>query len=120
MATGKWHSMVVIRITRCFFVCFGVYSLGRGELGDSLGALRHGVLGQLSWKDEADSSLDLPGGDCGLLVVASQLSGLSGNFLEDVINEGVQDGHGLRADSSVWVHLHNLPCLSTNISVFRL
>ena len=29
-------------------------------LGDSLGALRHGVLGQLSRQKETDSSLDLP------------------------------------------------------------
>jgi len=85
---------------------FGLLCLGRGELGDSLGALRHGVLGQLSWEDEADSSLDLAGGHCGLLVVASQLGGLSGNLLEDVVDEGVQDGHGLGADSGVWVHLH--------------
>jgi len=63
------------------------------------------VLGQLSWEDEADGSLDLAGGHSGLLVVASQLGCLCGNLLEDVVDEGVQDGHGLGADSRVWVHL---------------
>ena len=38
--------------------------LGAGVLGDSLGSLRDGVLGQLSGKKKPDSSLDLPGGDC--------------------------------------------------------
>uniref|UniRef100_A0A3B3T6W0 Uncharacterized protein n=1 Tax=Paramormyrops kingsleyae TaxID=1676925 RepID=A0A3B3T6W0_9TELE len=37
--------------------------LGAGVLGDSLGALRHGVLGQLTGEQEAHGSLDLPGGD---------------------------------------------------------
>ena len=79
--------------------------LARGELGDSLGAFRHSVLGQLSWKDEPDSSLDLAGSHCGLLVVSGQLGSLRGNLVEDVIDEGVQNGHSLGADACVWVHL---------------
>ena len=79
--------------------------LGRGELGHSLGALGHGVLGQLARQDEAHSGLDLARGHCGLLVVAGQLGGLSGNLLKDVVDEGVQDGHGLGADTRVGVHL---------------
>ena len=43
----------------------------RGELGHSLGALGHGVLCELAGQDEAHCCLDLPGGHCGLLVVAS-------------------------------------------------
>ena len=43
--------------------------LGAGVLGDGLGALRHGVLGQLTREEEPDSGLDLPGGDGGPLVV---------------------------------------------------
>jgi len=97
--------LVVIRITRCFFCWFGVHRLCRGELGDGLGALRHSVLGQFSWEDEADSSLNLARSHCRLFVVASQLGGLSGNLLENIVDEGVQDGHGLGADSGVWVHL---------------
>ena len=79
--------------------------LCRGELGDSLGALRHSVLGQLSGKDEPHSCLDLARGHSGLLVVAGQLSGLSGDLLEDVRDEGVQDGDGTAGNSSVRVHL---------------
>ena len=37
--------------------------LGAGVLGDGLGALRHGVLGQLTRKQETDSCLDFSGGD---------------------------------------------------------
>ncbi len=40
--------------------CPGAGRLGGRELGDRLGALRHGVLGQLAWQDEAHRRLDLP------------------------------------------------------------
>uniref|UniRef100_A0A8R7UQR9 Uncharacterized protein n=1 Tax=Triticum urartu TaxID=4572 RepID=A0A8R7UQR9_TRIUA len=79
--------------------------LGGGELGDGLGALGDGVLGELAGEDEADGGLDLPGGDGGLLVVAGQLGGLAGELLEDVVDEGVHDGHGLGGDADVGVHL---------------
>ena len=65
------------------------------------------MLGKLSRKDESDSSLNLARGHCGLLVVASQLGSLRGDLVKDVIDEGVQDGHGLGADACVWVHLRN-------------
>jgi hypothetical protein len=57
---------------------------GRRVLGDGLGALRDGVLGQLTRQDETDRGLDLSRGDGGLLVVGSKLRGLSGNALEDI------------------------------------
>ena len=57
---------------------------GRGVLGDGLGTLRDGVLGQLTGEDETDRGLDLSGRDGGLLVVGGELGGLSGNALEDV------------------------------------
>ena len=47
--------------------------LGGGELGHGLGALRDGVLGELTGEDEADGSLDLARGKSGLLVDASEL-----------------------------------------------
>lgn len=53
-------------------------------LGDGLGALRNGVLGQLTGKDEADRGLDLSGRDGGLLVVGGKLGSLGGNALEDI------------------------------------
>jgi hypothetical protein len=95
---------------------------GRGVLGDSLGALRHGVLGQLTRKDQANRRLDFPRRDGGLLVVGSELRGLGGNTLEDVcaigqrcakcdvlrqptVDKRVQDGHGTVGDTSVGVDL---------------
>jgi hypothetical protein len=66
------------------------------------------MLGQLAGQDEAHSGLDLARGHCGLLVVAGQLGGLSGNFLEDVCDEGVQDGNGSGGDTSVRVDLQDV------------
>ena len=79
--------------------------LGAGVLGDSLGSLRDGVLGQLSGQEETDSSLDFSGGDGGPLVVVGKTAGLSSNALKDVIDKGVHDAHGLGADTGVGVHL---------------
>ena len=81
------------------------YSLGGSELGNGLGALGDGVLGELAGEDEADGGLDLPGGDGGLLVVAGELGGLGGELLEDVVDEGVHDGHGLGGDADIGVDL---------------
>ena len=39
--------------------------LGAGVLGDGLGALGHGVLGELPGQHQAHGGLDLPGGDRG-------------------------------------------------------
>ena len=63
------------------------------------------MLGQLAGQDEADSSLDLPAGHCRLLAVACQLGSLSGDLLELILDEGVQDGDGLGADAGVGVNL---------------
>ena len=79
--------------------------LGAGVLGDSLGSLRDGVLGQLSGQEETDSSLDLPGGDGGPLVVVGKTAGLSSDTLKDLVDKGVHDAHGLGADTGVGVHL---------------
>ena len=65
--------------------------LGAGVLGDGLGALRDGVLGQFTGEEEPDGGLDLPRGDGGPLVVVSQTAGLSGDSLEDVVHERVHD-----------------------------
>ncbi|KAK1320690.1 hypothetical protein QJS10_CPA03g01551 [Acorus calamus] len=76
-----------------------------GELGDSLGPLGYGVLGELAGEDEADGGLDLPGSDGGLLVVPGELRTLLGELLEDVVDEAVHDAHGLARDPDVRVHL---------------
>src|SRR3546814_1583169 len=78
---------------------------GGGELGDGLGALRDGVLGQFSRKEEADSSLDLPGRQGGLLVVAGKARSLESQALEDVVDEGVHDAHAALGDAGLRVHL---------------
>ena len=79
--------------------------LGGGVLGDSLGALGHGVLGQLTGEEQTDGGLDLPRGNGGPLVVVSQTAGLGGDALEDVVHERVHDGHGLGGDTGVGVDL---------------
>ena len=80
-------------------------SLGAGVLGDGLGALRHGVLGKLTGKDEANGGLDLAGRHGGLLVVAAQTASLTGGLLKDVVDERVHDGHSAAGDAGVGVHL---------------
>ena len=103
-----------------------VHLLGGSVLGDGLGALRHGVLGELTREQQADSSLDLARGDGGLLVVLGKLGGLVGDFLEDVVHERVHDGHGLGGDTSVGVHLlqhlvdvHRVRLLASDAALLR-
>ena len=63
------------------------------------------MLGELSWKEESDSGLDLSGGESVFLIISDELSGLSGNLLENVVDERVHDGHGFLGDSGFWVDL---------------
>ena len=79
--------------------------LGAGVLGDGLGSLRDGVLGKLTWQEEPDSGLDFPGGDGGPLVVVGQFGSLGSDTLEEIVDEGVHDAHGLGGDTGVGVHL---------------
>ena len=79
--------------------------LGAGVLGDGLGAFRHGVLGQLSGQKETDGRLDFPGRDGRAFVVVGQTGRLSGDALENVVDEAVHDRHGFRGDSRVGVDL---------------
>ena len=79
--------------------------LAAGVFGDGFGALADGVLGELAWEKEPDGSLDLPGGEGGASVVVSEAGGFCGDALEDVVDEGVHDGHGFAADAGVGVHL---------------
>ena len=69
--------------------------LGAGIFGNSLGTLRDGVFGQFTGEKEPDGSLDLPGGDGGPLVVVGQFGSLSSDTLEEIVDEGVHDAHGL-------------------------
>ena len=63
------------------------------------------MLGELTGEEEADGGLDLAGGEGVLLVVADETGRLGGDLLEDVVDEGVHDAHGLLGDAGLWVHL---------------
>ena len=69
---------------------------GSGSFGD-------GVVGEVTWEDELDGGLDVSGGEGGLLLVSGELGGFDGDSLEDVVHEGVHDGHSLLGDSDVSV-----------------
>ncbi|XP_053216289.1 uncharacterized protein LOC128399056 [Podarcis raffonei] len=60
---------------------------------------------ELSGQQESDGGLDLPGGDGGALVVVRQAGSLGRDALEDVVDEGVHDAHGLGGDARVRVDL---------------
>jgi hypothetical protein len=74
-------------------------------LGHGLGALRHGVLGELSREEQTDGGLDFAGRQGGLLVVADQLARLAGDALEQVVDERVHDRHATAGDAGVGVNL---------------
>ena len=63
------------------------------------------MLGELTWKEESDSGLDLSGGESVLLVISNELGGLDGDLFVDVVDERVHDGHGSLGDTGVWVNL---------------
>jgi len=63
------------------------------------------VLCKFTGQDQANRGLDLPRRDGGLLGVGSKLGGLGGNALEDVVDEGVENGHGAVGDTSVRMDL---------------
>ncbi len=83
-----------------------LYRLEGGTvLGNGLGALRDGVLGELTGEDETDRGLNLARRDGLTLVVASKTTRLGSDTLEDIGNEGVEDAHGLVGDTSIGVDL---------------
>lgn len=101
-----WRICCALKRARVVFVAGERRDLlGAGVLGDGLGALRDGVLGQLTGEQQTHGSLDLSGGDGAPPVVVGKTGGLGGDALEDVVHEGVHDGHGPGADASVRVHL---------------
>jgi hypothetical protein len=63
------------------------------------------VLSELTGEEETDGGLDFAGGESVLLVVADKAGGLTGDLLEDVVDEGVHDGHGLLGDTELGVDL---------------
>ena len=63
------------------------------------------MLGKLAREEQPNGSLDLPGGDCGPLVVVSKTASFPSDALKDVIHERVHDRHSLGADTSIGVDL---------------
>ena len=63
------------------------------------------MFGQFSGKEETDSGLDFPRGDCGSLVVVCKTGSLSSDTLKDIIDKGVHDAHGLGGYTGVGVDL---------------
>lgn len=63
------------------------------------------MLRQLSGQNESDRRLDLPARDRRLLVVARKLGRLACDPLKDIVDERVEDGHGLVGDPRVGVDL---------------
>jgi hypothetical protein len=63
------------------------------------------VLGEFTREHQTDSGLDLAAGESRLLVVSGELSGLGGDTFEDIVDEGVHDGHSLLRDTGIGVDL---------------
>ena len=63
------------------------------------------MLSKLTGEHQTYSSLNLSGRESRLLIVSGKLSSLGGDTLEDIIDEGVHDGHSLLGNSSVGVDL---------------
>lgn len=80
-------------------------SLGARVLGDRLGALGHGVFGQLAGQQQPHCSLHLSAGDGGAFVVLSQPRRLRSNPLKQVIHEGVHDAHSPARNPRVRMNL---------------
>ena len=63
------------------------------------------MLCKLTRKHETNCGLDLSGRKSRLLVVGSKLSCLGCDTLEDIVDEGIHDGHSLLGDSGIGVDL---------------
>ena len=63
------------------------------------------MLCEFTRKHEPDRSLNLAGGKCRLLVVSGKFSSLGSDSLEDIVDEGVHNGHTLLANTGIWVDL---------------
>lgn len=63
------------------------------------------MLGQFTRKDKTDRGLDFTRRDGRLLRVRGKARSFAGNALKDVVDERVENGHGLVGDTSVRVDL---------------
>jgi phage gp46-like protein len=81
------------------------YLLGRRVLGDGLGTLRDSMLGELTRKDETDSSLDLARRQSSLTSVTDETASFSSNALKDIVDERVHDRHSTTRDTGLRMDL---------------
>ena len=79
--------------------------LSGSEFGDGLGTFGDGVFGQFTWKYKSYRGLDFAGRKGGFLVVSYKFTCFFGDFSEDVVDEGVHDGHTFFGHTGVWVNL---------------
>ena len=80
-------------------------SLSLRELGHGLGAFRHGMLGQLTGKNQADGGLHGPAAQGLGLVHPAKLSGLVGNLVKGIRHKVVHNGNTFLRDASLRVNL---------------
>jgi len=81
------------------------FLLGARIFGHGLGALAHGVLGQLTRQQQAHARLYFTTRYGRTAIVVRQLGRLVGDALENVIDKRVHDAHGLGRDARVGMHL---------------
>ncbi len=79
--------------------------LGTGVLGDRLGSLADGVLGEFTGQQKPDGRLYFATGDRRTFVVVRETGRLGGYALEYVVDEAVHDAHRLARDAGVRVNL---------------
>jgi len=63
------------------------------------------MAGQFTGEDQNHGGLDLAGAQSLLLGIPDQTDGLGADAVEDVVDEGIHDVHGLLRDTSFRVHL---------------
>jgi hypothetical protein len=79
--------------------------LTRSEFSDSLSSFGNSVLGEFSWQKKLNSGLDLSGRKGSLSVVSDKLGSFEGDLVEDIVDERVEDVHGLLGNTGIGVDL---------------
>jgi len=79
--------------------------LGGGVFCNSLGSLRHGVLSELTGKEEPYGSLNFPRGNGGPLVVEGETGSFDSDTFKNVVDERVHDAHGFARNTGIGVNL---------------